>query len=1388
MAVVKKPVVGTGKLLIDKNGKLLVQGDDKVALSNPNESHKLISQKKADGTSNLFMIPSEGVNKGKYFLVVPEKEMEKLNMTTSDVLSSNASHPPANPNSSATPGQASHALSAVLKNIADHISSESKACDDATQSNDSGIRNPSVTRPLEDTGTNLQTSTASSFIPSGASMEQEYQTSQGPDARTSTVSSIVPVLNVTQASGGITGSQLTLGPSLKSIPFSSVTTVPSLPSSKPVIILTSATIPAVPQETCSNQTLLATSDSPSPLTRPPIMATCQQSPNVVFDSTPSQSPSLTTTLTSNQTTTTTTSSIPLFPKIGVSTPSQQVPLIPVLINTNQIITSASSFLQSPMTTVPASSHNVSSILNTQTSNSLCTLKQVPVVVSSQEVSLVPVKIAPKQSNVTTVSNFQQPPVPAVTQSPIFVTPQQALTLLGKTPVLSDKALPDTVASLIKTMQKTPVPYTVSNATRPQQSPITSAACQSTRVSTVSHNSGPTTAATSKSLESTPMISYVTTSGSDRYVYVPVPGTLDGNRVLISNKAQKHSSDVTLTCSSSAVYTTTKLQSEVTSANSVMNVVRPQMSTQNIGTSLSNATPMMLFSHNAAQNLKPTNLANPLKQQDSNEIQTSDVGTSKMQSLSAVSHSTISSASQSLRQQGLPPALNVKKIYKLSASEHSTTNTPKTITVLKIPISKEHSSLQRYRLGSAIASSPATSISVSMSCNVAPCVRPTKTDQDVGTTASNLNVQNAAPRIISTQTASSTKTSCTLSYSSAVNVHSYSKLIFTPVRNSGQTTLPVNDRVTGVNGRRILQKPKIIISENPIARPKQGSTIMGNLVSIVPSNGTKMAVRPSLVKTYPHNFSSIVNAIKSDKNEKNVSNPVFHLSRDNGNNAGSTQLHSTSCSTQMMTNHSNTLSYSHEKKDVSDMQIVIDSVFSLSSEDQNENCEKADNANESCSKTSKNPSENLELNQRFESKSTTDSGQSMGQILREFDHLSNFNGVVLPDEAITESKIFSPCYVVLDTLHMHGGTMEGINTRCSRACRQNFLSKKSEVRVAIHKKESVSMQARSERKAAVVDNPLLNKEGNANVRSNVPLPDAGKIRMQRSRDILRAELDAAAHVAVSKTNRIKKDESKQTPSTTVSSREKDDMSDTKQSSSCSALHIVKKLTNSDQFYLIRVDGKTVVIPHVNTGNKPKAFIINDDKFNLGSFTADQTSSPNATVASNERVLPSVSTKSPCIVSSNVNTKDVPGAVKPVKTPTTTSTHVNIKPEPVTYGYGDETNTQPPLIVKQERMDRGYSDEPPKQERMNRGYSDEPPKLERMDTEPPKRTSRELKSKRDSAAPDLIAEDGVAPAKIQKVMSKEERINSLKELLKKQEKDLEEMRQRRFAETTPADRDL
>ncbi|XP_033741085.1 protein let-653-like isoform X2 [Pecten maximus] len=431
-----KVTIGSGKLLIDKKGKLLVQGDDKVASSNPNESHQLITRTNPDGSSNLYMVPSEGVNKGKFFLVMPENNTGKQDIPSNDLSSNKVSKPlPENstfPNSLEPKWEApgSQCLSTVLKNIANHISSESKASEDVKLLKSNSIPSSNhVPTEVE------SPASVSSFVLTGASIIDhssancESQVNQEHDVKSSTNLSVIePKPYVIQGTSSIPGNSLTV-PSVGTIPIAPLPSVPSLPSSQPMMILTSAAVPAKPSRTCDEP--LPTALNAPPLHQLPAgtslsqpITTYIQTPYVVVSSTSSHPLSYplssTAMLPSNQPTLVTSSSIQQVQKTGVPNSSLQIPLIPVLINTNQTNTSVPSFLQTPCTNVsvvPKPATLIPNILKRTTTASSCTSHQL-----KSTVSAVPMTTSSEKTNITNGTHIQQAPEVALVSPPAKESP------------------------------------------------------------------------------------------------------------------------------------------------------------------------------------------------------------------------------------------------------------------------------------------------------------------------------------------------------------------------------------------------------------------------------------------------------------------------------------------------------------------------------------------------------------------------------------------------------------------------------------------------------------------------------------------------------------------------------------------------------------------------------------------------------------------------------------------------------------------------------------------------------------------------------------------------------------------------------------------------------
>lgn len=60
----------SGILLIRNDGTIQLKGDSKI-LGEYQLKHRLLAKVKPDGSMGVFMIPEEGVNKGKMFAVLP---------------------------------------------------------------------------------------------------------------------------------------------------------------------------------------------------------------------------------------------------------------------------------------------------------------------------------------------------------------------------------------------------------------------------------------------------------------------------------------------------------------------------------------------------------------------------------------------------------------------------------------------------------------------------------------------------------------------------------------------------------------------------------------------------------------------------------------------------------------------------------------------------------------------------------------------------------------------------------------------------------------------------------------------------------------------------------------------------------------------------------------------------------------------------------------------------------------------------------------------------------------------------------------------------------------------------------------------------------------------
>ncbi|XP_033741084.1 mucin-5AC-like isoform X1 [Pecten maximus] len=414
----------------------------------------------------------------------------------------------------------------------------------------------------------------------------------------------------------------------------------------------------------------------------------------------------------------------------------------------------------------------------------------------------------------------------------------------------------------------------SKVLKSRQNTVTPISRKSTVPSTTSQSMNLTTTAPfTKSLPK--VISVVT---SDHLQAVPVPKTADDTPVLISNKNKGCPSDKTMACSTN---TTTTFKT-ATSSGDFASAISAQVSRLSDETTSCSATPMVLFSHNAALNLKPTGLLDPLGPQGSKTAHITT--TPKILPKITIPQANIDKPLGSLSglHQSLPSSLKLEdNMYQFFIHQNSMTK-PKTITVFKVPVSNQQILETTSSGSSTISSSTVTSSSVSASGNVSFPVPTSKATVEASTTSSSkINSQNVPVHVIVTQTSSPTKTSCISSYS---NAPISSKPTFTYVRSSGPTesspyiVTPVIHE-TDSSERR---KPKIIVSMLSSKLKKENET-MGNLVSIVPSKCARLTTSPvgSLRNISSNTGSRVVNVktINDDKNVRNTFHPVSKLPSD-----------------------------------------------------------------------------------------------------------------------------------------------------------------------------------------------------------------------------------------------------------------------------------------------------------------------------------------------------------------------------------------------------------------------------------------------------------------------------------------------------------------------------
>ncbi|XP_069127485.1 mucin-2-like [Argopecten irradians] len=1194
------------------------------------------------------------------------------------------------------------------------------------------------------------------------------------------------VVQTSQPTGVHTSQPTAVPPSHPtSVQPSQLTTVqPSQPlfvqSSQPVVILTTGAIPASSM-LASAQSLLTTINMPrlpsgTSLTQSIAKTTPTQTTGVVCSSTLSQtvsSPlSSTPMVMSNQMTLGTTPiNMQLQNACGVD-PSLQIPLVPVLIQTNSVFPSA------PIVTTPAvslPSRSISTISNS---------------ISQNKVSVVRANTGSDTTNTSKVKLHQQTPVvaltlPPATQNPIFVTAKEAAALLNKSPLPTNKTLQGTVAAFLKNRKITPQPPYLhgTNVTLPQTSSVPPSTGFATSSLTTTLTNVASLPRTVPEVVSVPTTLHVET--------VSNPKSADENPFIIS-ETREPSCEKPVTCSTDE---TTMLPSRFKD-----------------GTLSGNATPMLLFSHNAARNLKPNGLLDPIEQRSGTLPHTTVTTTTKSLPVTNPRQIVLSKPSKAHlgvdQKHTTGSALDDGVIYKYVVGSGTTAKT-KTVAVYKVDTSNEQK-IFSFKTGDANTSSPKIPTSVVVTSAV-PITKSTESDI---TPTNKINSKSQPMRYVLASTSSQTKTSTVLSYTNALPRCSSSSsastkpkfpyvmskgkapsspFIITPVQTPSSTSETVSNEP---------QVPRFIITKLPPWKKTVDNANVGNLVSIFPRRSNISSISYSKI---PIQKSSSVQK-SSSKTMKDIIHPILQNNSKDDTKAMQSKSAAFPTLSKQLKASGNVNPVTEMRTE--EMPIRIDSVFSLSSKEQALKIETPDlhlkETEHSFCDNKKVHFNNSSRIQGFKSEeSPTTPKQHPSRIFKELDHLSNFNGIVLPDEAIRESKLFSPCHVVLEQLHMHGGKMKGVNTRCSRACRKRFLSKKSNIRLSIHKtisdskhedskqKPSPARKSRGRKETTTYD---LDNNGHSNhvnlERSREIVDQAFSSRrtaiknnndgqetngMSRNRQVTSAavkpivtipsELTESDQPIVTIPSQLT--ESDQPTMTIPSQLTESDQPTVKTPSQLTELEqpvvtTPSQLTVSDreQYYVVQFDGRTILFP--------KSTLNLNKKRNLTPSASDKASVEDL-IRRTDPVFNRKSSKSSNAAPTGAKAFPDPS---PSALPTTSPTQINIKPEPVTHGYGDEASIQPVLSIKQERMDKGYPDEPPK--------------LARMDIEPPAKSQREMVLKRENPIPELTAEE--IPTKIPKVISNEERISNLKELLKKQEKDLEEIKQRRLVEATPVDLDF
>ena len=209
----------------------------------------------------------------------------------------------------------------------------------------------------------------------------------------------------------------------------------------------------------------------------------------------------------------------------------------------------------------------------------------------------------------------------------------------------------------------------------------------------------------------------------------------------------------------------------------------------------------------------------------------------------------------------------------------------------------------------------------------------------------------------------------------------------------------------------------------------------------------------------------------------------------------------------------------------------------------------------------------------------------------------------------------------------------------------------------------------------------------------------------------------------------------------------------------------QLNTRDRYFHLNVDGKSVFIPCHTINTNPTAFIVDGPQGNTDQVNAalmqkvdnflTHTNATNSTHNMTTHLQQPMGNITP-----NIHPDKVLKSPDP-------NPPITVKKEPIKPGYDDKDaprdNCEPK--VKQERLDRGYSDEPNISKNQSRSL---------------KRTVDQSDKTKDIAKIPKLDE-------MKDATTKAERINLLKKRLQEQEKELEDMKQRQALEE-PLDIDL